>query len=370
MAPPNKAAKVVQKAPLGAAALAHALACPLDELLAMATLLQRQSLPEAAHGQLEAILGAGRRMAALISDAQDTEGLATPPNLEAVSLRELVDEVEAFWKACEPRHGAQPLISFNAPKDLRVLVDPARLHRLLDTLIEDALNTCGGGVVDIQLSTLVGANGVVSVLGRIDAPGSARQAGDDVALNLCRAIVLQMDGDISRIPNPGAGDLTSFIVRLADAGRLLTENQNVEPEDAPLPPRTHLLIVDDNATNRIVAAALCEMFGCTSETAEDGLEAVEAVKSRHFDLILMDIKMPRMDGLEAARAIRALPSPAANTPIVALTANADPDAVQTYIASGMQGVVDKPIKPQTLLTTLQGVLCGHVEPAAQQTSVA
>jgi CheY-like chemotaxis protein len=67
--------------------------------------------------------------------------------------------------------------------------------------------------------------------------------------------------------------------------------------------------------------------------------------------------MPRMDGMEATRAIRALPAPAGQIPIIALTANADPDAVQTYLACGMQAVVDKPIKPQQLLTTLQWVLC-------------
>jgi CheY-like chemotaxis protein len=86
----------------------------------------------------------------------------------------------------------------------------------------------------------------------------------------------------------------------------------------------HILIVDDNATNRMVAEALCEMFDCTSEQVVDGVEAVEAAKSGRFDLILMDIKMPRMDGVTATRAIRELPGRPASTPIVALTANADP----------------------------------------------
>src|SRR5690606_19385362 len=84
----------------------------------------------------------------------------------------------------------------------------------------------------------------------------------------------------------------------------------------------HILIVDDNATNRVVAQALCEMFGCTSETANDGIEALEAVQEREFDLVLMDIKMPRMDGVQATEAIRALDGPASAIPIVALTANA------------------------------------------------
>jgi len=98
------------------------------------------------------------------------------------------------------------------------------------------------------------------------------------------------------------------------------------------------------------------MFGCTSETVEDGQEALEAVQSRPFDLILMDIKMPRMDGISATRAIREMGGRPAVTPIVALTANADPSDVQTYLAAGMQDVVEKPIKPERLAIVLSALL--------------
>ena len=119
-----------------------------------------------------------------------------------------------------------------------------------------------------------------------------------------------------------------------------------------------VLIVDDNATNRVVAQALCEMFGCTSETAEDGVEALEAVQQRRFDLILMDIKMPRMDGVQATQAIRKLTGPGSQTPIIALTANADPEDVRSYIEAGMNDVVEKPIKAERMLQALQSALEG------------
>jgi len=121
----------------------------------------------------------------------------------------------------------------------------------------------------------------------------------------------------------------------------------------------HILVVDDNATNRMVAEGLCEMFNCTSETAEDGVEAVEAARSGRFDLILMDIKMPRMDGMEATRTIRALGGPIGQTPIIALTANADPEDAKTYVACGMASVVEKPIKPDKLLAAINGALEGR-----------
>jgi CheY-like chemotaxis protein len=123
-------------------------------------------------------------------------------------------------------------------------------------------------------------------------------------------------------------------------------------------------VVDDNATNRMVAEALCEMFDCTSECVEDGVEAVEAARSGRFDLILMDIRMPRMDGVEATRAIRALDGPAGEVPIIALTANADPEDAQGYIACGMHAVVEKPIKPERLLQAMNSALSGAPNRAA------
>ena len=118
----------------------------------------------------------------------------------------------------------------------------------------------------------------------------------------------------------------------------------------------HVLVVDDNATNRMVAEALCEMFDYTSECAVDGAEAVEAARTGRFDLILMDIRMPIMDGVEATRAIRALPGAAGATPIIALTANADPADVETYLAAGMHSVVEKPLKPEKLLEAIGSAL--------------
>ena len=106
----------------------------------------------------------------------------------------------------------------------------------------------------------------------------------------------------------------------------------------------------------MVAEALCDMFECTSEQAVDGVEAIEMARGGRFDLILMDIKMPRMDGIAATRAIREMSGRPARTPIVALTANADPADVQTYIAAGMQDVVEKPIKPERLAVVLSALL--------------
>lgn len=114
----------------------------------------------------------------------------------------------------------------------------------------------------------------------------------------------------------------------------------------------HVLIADDNATNRLVAETLCEMFGATCESVEDGLQAVEAATDGRFDLILMDIRMPNLDGVAATRHIRALGGAAGSVPILALTANAGPGDAATYLAQGMNGVVEKPIKAERLMAAI------------------
>jgi CheY-like chemotaxis protein len=160
-----------------------------------------------------------------------------------------------------------------------------------------------------------------------------------------------MGGGVRHEANRGLGETVVFDLAAPAA---------YEPEEetfsAGATRAAHILIVDDNATNRMVAETLCEMFECTSETANDGIEAVDAARTGRFDLILMDIKMPRMDGVAASKAIRNLSGRPGRVPIIALTANADPEDVASYLAAGMNGVVEKPMKPEHLLQALQSAL--------------
>jgi CheY-like chemotaxis protein len=116
--------------------------------------------------------------------------------------------------------------------------------------------------------------------------------------------------------------------------------------------KVHVLIADDNDTNRKVLAAMCDLFDCSSFLTKDGVEAVEAFFTMPFDVILMDIDMPRMDGIEATRTIRAGSEHGRRIPIVAVTASVDPADLRTYTDAGMNGVVPKPIEASRLLEAI------------------
>lgn len=296
------------------------------------------------------------------------------------ALRLLMDDLEARWAVEAAAVGATLLVSYDGQPDAAVMADPRRIGQIFDALIGRALGDAGRGAVEASLKARETADGMV-IEGRVrdngdwtpdQAAGVFRAPLDNEAMNLsvglgmalARRLAEAMGGKATAEANVGPGVTITFEVTLPVA--LLAE----EPEPAAGADRVaHVLIVDDNATNRMVVEALCETFDCTSEQVEDGVEAVEAARSGRFDIILMDIKMPRMDGVEATRAIRALPGKTGQTPIIALTAKAAPADIQSYLAAGMQNLVEKPIAPDRLLEAMNTALAA-AEDAADDRAVA
>lgn len=127
--------------------------------------------------------------------------------------------------------------------------------------------------------------------------------------------------------------------------------------------KKRVLLVEDNAVNQMVAVAMLKKLGLSPDTASNGSEALETLVTRHYDLILMDIEMPEMDGIEAVRRIRSLPveNPNRTTPVIALTARAMRADREECLAAGMDDYVSKPVRPDTLKKTVERWLCGEAE---------
>jgi len=279
--------------------------------------------------------------------------------------------VEARWAARAQDSGSTLLVSYDGDPECGVEIDGERLMQVFDILVENAL-AGGRGMIEVRLAVRPEGE-----LVRLDGQVRDNTAGHDAEERLARLagpMGQTTCRTVARSPSawawPWRGASCGRWARPARRGqsrrrrhrRLLADRssrhdgRDPRQRARPVARAAHILIVDDNATNRMVAEALCEMFDCTSEQAVDGLEALDAVQARRFDLILMDIKMPRMDGVAATRAIRALPGPASKTPIIALTANADPDDVRGYLEAGMNDVVEKPIKAERMLAALRSAL--------------
>ncbi len=366
--PGSTAATLVQR--LSGEILRH-----LDGVADFTARLARQNLSPDAQACVRAIGETGEELTALMHRAADLHEAdlgVLSFNPHPCQLQPFMDTVDARWKARAAASGVTLLTAYDGDPEDAAQIDETRLLQVFDALIYRALNETRRGAIEASLKVRPTADGLI-LEGRVrdggsevspqrlahifdPVPAGANPAeGLSVSLGMALAsrITTSAGGLIHAESNPGAGVTVMFelIVRTAKAADPATTADADAPTHA-----AHILIVDDNATNRMVAEALCEMFDCTSEQAVDGLEALDAVQARRFDLILMDIKMPRMDGVAATRAIRALPGPVARTPIIALTANADPEDVRGYLEAGMNDVVEKPIKAERMLAALQGAL--------------
>ncbi|MDI1281936.1 MAG: signal transduction histidine kinase/ActR/RegA family two-component response regulator [Brevundimonas sp.] len=352
------------------------LRTPMNGVLAVAELLRRLPLPLAARSHVTTIVESSDTLLQVLQDAVDVaraEAGELELSLEPTPLRALMDGIQDDWAPRAAEDHITLMASYEGDTELGALIDAPRLRQVLDNLISNALKFTRNGVVETSLKAIAQGDRVrLEARVRDDGPGidptlvdslfepfvhGSGLNGAGLGLTISNRIVSAMGGSLTAENNAGRGATFAFQLDVQRTEIETGTDSNVTGLSNFAFERTpHILIVDDNATNRVVAQALCEMFGCTSETVEDGLEALQAVQERAFDLVLMDIKMPRMDGVQATCAIRALTGPAADIPIVALTANADPDDAKTYLSIGMCDVVEKPIKPERLRRAINGAL--------------
>ncbi len=171
-----------------------------------------------------------------------------------------------------------------------------------------------------------------------------------MGLAISHHLIALMRGSISVESEDGAGATFRFDIRLDKAPVVAPE-----PTPAAVSP-LRVLIAEDNPTNRLVATRMVSRMGHHVDAVEDGAEAVETLRRNRYDVVLMDLMMPRMDGIAATRAIRAEPPPVDTTRIIGLTANARADDEAACLAAGMDAFLAKPVSAERLSSTLRGVV--------------
>jgi len=231
---------------------------------------------------------------------------------------------------------------------------PASATPLLDTLLEPA------DLRNLPQSSLaqVAAELRTEMIDAVSVTGGHLGAG--LGLAVAHRMVETMSGEIALEHSSEAG--STFVIRLplglaeSPVVALRGDDEGACPSPHEAGSAARILVVDDHPTNREIARLMLAPLGCEIFEAADGIEAVEMASNARFDLILMDVRMPRMDGLAATRAIRALPEPFGRTPILAITADAMPEDAARCLGAGMDGHLAKPITHASLFAAIDAVM--------------
>ncbi|MDQ1155389.1 PAS domain S-box protein [Brevundimonas sp. SORGH_AS_0993] len=359
--------------------MSHELRTPLTSVIGFAGLLNDSAeLGPRDRDRVRKIAAASESLLAVINDILDYSKLeAGAVRLDPQPFRPR-DLAETTAGIVEGQCEAKGL-------SLRVEVDPAvpealngdagRLRQVTLNFLSNAVKFTAEGEVALHLSLAEGrlriavrdsgigltpevAETLFDRFMQADASTTRQYGGTGLGLAISRRLAEVMGGAVGVDSKMGEGSVFWIEVPLEIADPAAVDVEAPEAAQGPTG-ALRVLMADDVAANRELMTAIMESLGVNLETATDGVEAVAAAKTGLYDLILMDLHMPNMDGLEASRRIRAMEGRVGRTPIVALTANVQPDQIEACRAAGMDAHVGKPIRPTELLTAINAVMAAR-----------
>ncbi len=357
--------------------MSHELRTPLHGLLGMLSLLKEAPRDAQAGEWLRTADESATHLLSLLDDILDLSKLESGALVlepQTVALRALVNEVQALM---QPQASAKGLVLEARCDDslpAHVRLDPTRTRQVLYNLLNNAIKFSDAGSVILRCSKVVGVDGgtqlefdvsdtgigmdpqTVSRLfqrfARADDPRARRQGGTGLGLAISRNLARLMGGEIVVRSTPGAGSVFSFRCALVPAAEPPTSAAPAQAGAGATPQVLRVLVAEDHPVNRMYLAALLERLGHQGHHVTNGLEAVQAMREQPFDLVLMDVHMPVMDGVAATEAIRQLPPPASQVRIIALTADVFADTRERCLRAGIDEVITKPVSLQALTALL------------------
>ncbi|MDB5435394.1 MAG: hybrid sensor histidine kinase/response regulator [Phenylobacterium sp.] len=368
------------------ATMSHEIRTPLNGVLGMAQAMAGDDLSARQRERLGVIRQSGETLLAILNDVLDLSKIeAGKLQLEEIEfdLAEVARGAYSAFTALASQKGLSFGLDMERARG-RYLGDPTRLRQILYNLISNALKfTEHGGIrvtavfQDGTLELAVADTGVgippenlaklFAKFDQLDSSTTRRFGGTGLGLAICRELAQLMGGEIEVESELGLGSRFSVRAPLTHVG---SERSSVEVQPTPAaegePLALRVLAAEDNAVNQLVLKTLLHQMGVEPTVVDNGQAAVEAWEAAHWDVILMDVQMPVMDGLTATARIRQTErlQGRARTPIVALSANAMSHQVSQYLAAGMDSHVAKPIDAAALFEALR---CA-VEPAAEDGS--
>ena len=355
------------------AMMSHEIRTPITGVLGMADLMRKTPLSGEQRGYLDTLGSCTRTLLAVLNDILDLSKIeANKVEIRSANLRPRQVAGDTL-ELCRSMAVGKPLSLVVAlAEDIPDVVvgDETRLRQVLYNLLGNAIKFTESGTITLRMSVAQRHGDTVTILTEImdsgigltpdeikrlfqpftqlDSSSTRRFGGTGLGLAITKRLVDLMGGEIGVESAPGAGSRFWFTVPFQAAVEAPPEPAAVPdpPPDAPGPLR--ILLAEDNAINQMLVTAMLRKSGHAVEAVANGRLAVEAVATRDFDMVLMDMQMPEMDGVEAARTIRSLPSPRNRIPIIALTADVMSEHRSHYLEAGIDGVVPKPIDWTTL----------------------
>ncbi|HMT81112.1 MAG TPA: response regulator [Azonexus sp.] len=368
--------------------MSHELRTPLNAIIGMTYLLKRGTLGNDQRECVDHIDASGRHLLGLVEDILDFSQIESGKlELEAIALS-VKDVLANVAEMIRRRAAAKGLVVRIEADSLpaQLCGDPTRLTQALLNYASNAVKFTEQGAITLRVSAAeqgkshfmlrfeVSDTGIgieAKHLGMLfesfhqaDGSMTRRFGGTGLGLTITRELARLMGGEVGVTSTPGHGSTFWFTARLARAAEPAVEGEPESPAstiaarfvDVPI------LLVEDDPVNRHVASSLLSTAGLQVDVADDGLAALKAVKEKDYALILMDIQMPHMDGLQATRIIRSLPANSA-MPIIAVTANASEGDRQRCFDAGMNDFIPKPINARLLYSV---VLRWLTESSAQE----
>jgi len=361
------------------ATMSHEIRTPLNGVLGMVQVMELDALSEAQRDRLKVVRESGEALTGILNDVLDLSKIeAGALELESIpfDLVELLGRSQQTFAMLAAEKGLVQKLEISDAVAGVYRGDPGRLRQVIHNLLSNAVKFTARGVVTLGASPAVGGVRIFvtdtgpgfadhqheKLFGRfvqLDASTTRQHGGAGLGLAICRELCGLMGGTISVKSRPGQGSTFTVELPLQPMTRIEPSPPMDETETTPVARSSlKILAAEDNPVNRLVLRAMLQQAGIDPVIVEDGAKAVQAWSDQAWDVILMDIHMPVMDGLKALAEIRRRESEGglARTPIIALTANAMSHQVEDLMAAGMDDHVSKPIDVRRLFDALDRAL--------------
>ena len=362
--------------------MSHEIRTPLNAITGMVHLMQRELTDPQQQRRLRAADDAARHLLSLVDGVLDMSKIESGKlTLETIDfdLDALVGRTCALVADLARSKGLQLQVD-NRAAGARLRGDPTRLAQVLLNLLGNAVKFTDHGAVQLTcsldtqdpahplLSMVITDTGIgiapqrleqlFNAFEQADNSTTRRFGGSGLGLAICRHLAGLMHGEVSVSSELGKGSVFRFTARLqaADPADLHPGEPPAEESAEQLLRSRHqgrrVLLAEDNLINQMVASELLQAVGLWVDLAENGVQAIELASKVPYAAILMDVQMPQLDGLEAARAIRRMPGAASQVPILAMTANAFNEERTACLAAGMNDHIAKPVVPERMYQQL------------------